>query len=321
MKQLTLSSASQLSRTEFLDRKRRRLVPLRTVGVCTTPEASSSLPLPSCASPEATAARVCNRTCSCALLRRSSVSPVVPGAHLEAMDAARSMRGHNRAHRTGSESLMHSNSRTHVNTCRGWVKACSMIDRAHTAAPAASPASPVAPPTAAAAARLPEHRVRLSNRAVRATHAPAGGKRRKSQCGSERQRSHNDFDKLLANANMLANKHATASCCSKKNSPTQLATSGMRADGVMRGRAAGATTAAVDGDNGDEDDDAEWSWQAATESSTSKAGMRLNAALQPSLLAHAWRHNLTKRGCKATSDSDCETRAGAGWQPAAPKTT
>ncbi len=43
---------------------------------------------------------------------------MVPGAHLEAIDAARSMREHSRAHRTGSESLMQSSSRTHVNTCR-----------------------------------------------------------------------------------------------------------------------------------------------------------------------------------------------------------
>jgi hypothetical protein len=36
--------------------------------------------------------------------------------HFEAMDAARSMRGQRRAHRTGSVSLMQCSKRTQVNT-------------------------------------------------------------------------------------------------------------------------------------------------------------------------------------------------------------
>jgi hypothetical protein len=89
----------------ILDRKRRRLAPLWTVesGVCIKP--ASSLSLPTSASAEAVAARVCSSICSCELLRSSKASPHVPGAHLEAIDTGRSMRGHRRAHRMALERL------------------------------------------------------------------------------------------------------------------------------------------------------------------------------------------------------------------------
>jgi hypothetical protein len=125
-KRHTLSSASQLSKTEFLDRKRRRLAPFRTAGAGVRGKAPSSLSLPSSASAQADAARVCSSNCSCTLLRLSKASPDAPGVHLEAMEAARSTRGHSRAHRTGSESLMQSSKRVHVNTCGVWVSAADV---------------------------------------------------------------------------------------------------------------------------------------------------------------------------------------------------
>ncbi len=83
------------------------------------------------------------------------------------------------------------------------------------------------------------------------------------------------------------------------NVPTQLAARGIRAEEVSRGREEGSMMT-DDDDNGDDDekDDAAWSWPAATESSTSRAGIRPNIADMLSLLAHAWRQYRTKRGCR-----------------------